>query len=188
MNRVVEIIEANHVFILIGFIAITFYLLWSTNSKLSEISKQVFDLKIKLDSLEKNKRRNTIDKFPEQPVINENLAKDEIEIDETVKPIEENNKLTKVVNNRKKEIYEYTYARFFVDQKMYDKLNANPFSELKINISPKQGNHQRGYYLIPNNVAINFIRVKQQDYNWKKNKNFHQDTVPTDLRDFFKYL
>lgn len=187
MNRVVEIIEANHVFILISFIVITFYLLWTTNSKLKQLSKQVSDLKIKLGSIEKNQSRFKNEKKLEQHVIIENEVDDEIELDEIVKPNEENIKLNKVVNTRKKEIYEYTYARFFVDQKMYDKLNANPFSVLKINVSPRQGYHPRGIYHIPNTVALNFIKVKQQDYNWKKNKNFHQDTIPTDLRDYFRY-
>lgn len=187
MDRVLEIIEANHVFILISFIVVTFYLLWTINSKLKQNSKQVSDLKIKLGSLEKNQSRFKNEKKLEQQVIIENEVEDEIELDEIVKPNEENIKLTKVVNTRKKEIYEYTFARFFVDQKMYDKLDNNPFSDLKIIVIPKQGKHPSGYYFIPNKIALNFIKIKQQDYNWKKNKNFHQDTVPSDLRDYFKF-
>lgn len=183
MNRVVEIIEANHLFVLISFIAVTFYLLWTTNSKLNKLSKQVSDLKIKLGSIEKKQSSNSIDKFPEQPVITENS-----EVDEIVKLNKENKKLTRKVIISKKETYEYTYAKFYVNQNMYDRLNANPFSELKINVSPKAGKHPRGNYVIPNKIAKDFIRIKQRDHNWVINNNFHQDTVPTDLKDYFRYL
>jgi hypothetical protein len=77
MNRVVEIIEANHVFILIIFIVVTFYLLWTTNSKLKQLSKQLTDLKIKVGSLEKKQNRNTIDKYSEQQVFDKIDKKEE---------------------------------------------------------------------------------------------------------------
>ena len=95
MNRVVEIIEANHLFILISFITVTFYLIWTTNSRLKQLSKQVTDLKIKLGSLEKNQRRNTIDKFSEQPVLkNIDIKEEPIPVKEIPRPVNDNEILT----------------------------------------------------------------------------------------------
>ena len=95
MNRVVEIFEANHLFILISFIAVTFYLIWTTNSKLKQLSKQVTDLKIKLGSLEKNQRRNTIDKFSEQLVLkNIDIKEEPIPVKEIPRPVNDNEILT----------------------------------------------------------------------------------------------
>ena len=73
MDRVVEIIEANHVFILISFIVVTFYLLWTINSKLKQNSKQVSDLKIKLGSLEKNQSRFKNEKNFNSKILNTSI-------------------------------------------------------------------------------------------------------------------
>ncbi len=83
MDRVVEIIEAKRVFILISFIVVTFYIFWTTNSKLKQYSKQVSDLKIKLGSLEKKQSINSIDKKEEH-----------ISVKEIPRPVDENEILT----------------------------------------------------------------------------------------------
>lgn len=95
MNRVVEIIGANHLFILISFIAVTFYLLWTTNSKLKQLSEQVTVLKNKLGSLEKKQNSNTIDKFSEQQVYDKIDIKEEpINVKEIPRPVNDNEILT----------------------------------------------------------------------------------------------
>jgi hypothetical protein len=85
-------------------------------------------------------------------------------------------------------IYEAT--RFYVKQEMYDLLLSNPDKELKIIVNPRMGNHPRGFYLIPNKVAVNFIECKiwkngEMTPNWSKYSDFKQDGIPKDLREFF---
>ena len=95
MNRAVELYEANHLFILISFIMVTFYLIWTTNSKLKQFSKQVTDLKIKLGSLEIKQSRNTIDKYSEQQVFKKIDIKEEpILVKEIPRPVNDNEILT----------------------------------------------------------------------------------------------
>lgn len=95
MNRVLEIIETNHLFILISFIVVTFYLLWTTNSKLKQLSIQVTDLKNKVGSFEKKQSRNTSEKYSEQPVFNKNDIKEvPIHVKEIPRPVNDNEILT----------------------------------------------------------------------------------------------
>ena len=95
MNRVVEIIEANHLFVLISFIVVTFYLLWTTNSKLKQDSKQVSDLKIKLVALEKKLSRNTSEKYSEQQVLkNIDIKEEPIPVKEIPRLVNDNEILT----------------------------------------------------------------------------------------------
>ena len=95
MNRIVEIIETNQVFILISFIVVSFYLLWTTISKLKQLSKQVTDLKNKVGSLEKKQSRNTIDKYSEQQVFKKIDIKEEpIPVKEIPRPVNDNEILT----------------------------------------------------------------------------------------------
>ena len=82
---------------------------------------------------------------------------------------------------------EYTKTRFYVDEVIYKKLIRFPDYDLKIIVIPKLGNHPKGNYNIPNKKAIHFIDIKKEAYNWKKNQNFHQDSIPKDLKDFFTY-
>jgi hypothetical protein len=83
------------------------------------------------------------------------------------------------------EFKEYSYSRLRVTQEMYDYLITNPNMGLKINVSKNNGNHPIGYYEIPYHVAIRFIEEKQTFPNWKDYKNFNQETIPSELRDYF---
>ncbi|WP_370398579.1 hypothetical protein [Tenacibaculum dicentrarchi] len=87
-----------------------------------------------------------------------------------------------------KKIFEYSYTRFYITQKIYEKLILNPHSELIINTSPKKGNHPKGLYKLPNKVAKRFIESKQETFNWEKHENFKQDSIPSELINYFKYL
>lgn len=80
---------------------------------------------------------------------------------------------------------EYSYSRLRVTQEMYDYLITNPNMGLKINVSKNNGNHPIGYYEIPYDVALRFIEEKQTFPNWKDYKNFNQETIPSELRDYF---
>lgn len=85
-------------------------------------------------------------------------------------------------------IIEINKTRFFVNQEIYNELVRKSEYGLKINVIPKKGNHPKGYYLIPNNVAVMFIEAKQGVYNWDNNSNFHQDSIPSLLRDYFIHI
>ena len=177
MNRVVDIIEANQLFILISLIVLTFYLLWTTNSKLKQLSKQVSDLIIKLGSLEKNQRRNSIYKKKEESIFVKEIQAQDKSI---IKDFSE-----KISDNMRK--VEYSSTRLYVTQEVYDELVSNPEYELIINTFPRTGNHPRGFYKIPNNIARTFIESKQGKHNWNVHQNFKQDTIPLELRDYFFY-
>lgn len=79
----------------------------------------------------------------------------------------------------------YSYSRLRVTQEMYNYLIINPNMGLKINVSKNNGNHPIGYYEIPYDVAIRFIEEKQKFPNWEDYQNFNQETIPTELRDYF---
>ncbi len=76
-------------------------------------------------------------------------------------------------------------TRFYVTESDYQKLLLHPGESLRIDVSPNKGNHPRGYYLIPNNFAIDFIKEKRGTPNWDKHKNFKQDSIPSGLERFF---
>lgn len=80
---------------------------------------------------------------------------------------------------------EITKTRFFVDDEIYYKLKNSPKREFILTIKPKKGKHPEGHYSIPNNIIVCFIESKIDSYNWEKNKNFHQDGVPKDLKNYF---
>lgn len=88
----------------------------------------------------------------------------------------------KLVNMKFKE---YSYSRLRVTQEMYNYLLINPNMGLKINVSKNNGNHPIGYYEIPYDVAKRFIEEKQKFPNWEDYQNFNQETIPTELRDYF---
>jgi len=79
------------------------------------------------------------------------------------------------------------HTRFKVTESNYQFLKSNNDKDLIIEVNPKKGKHPRGTYEIPNIDALRFIDSKRSSFNWKKNKNFHQDAVPVDLRKFFTY-
>ena len=39
--------------------------------------------------------------------------------------------------------------------------------------------------MITNNVAIDFIKSRQETHNWDNNQNFYQDSIPVPLRKYF---
>tara|TARA_B100000035_G_C20667588_1_gene408168 strand:- start:210 stop:407 length:198 start_codon:yes stop_codon:yes gene_type:complete len=63
------------------------------------------------------------------------------------------------------------------------KKSSNSYFELIVN--PNKGKHPKGIYLVPNSIILDFIESKMNSYNWEKNKNFHQDGVPKQLRGYF---
>lgn len=89
---------------------------------------------------------------------------------------------------------EYTFTRFKVHQEMYKLLKHNTHLNLTITVNPQNGNHPRGIYKIPNNDAVAFIESKiyidkegdKLTHNWLINENFHQDSIPKQLIDFFE--
>lgn len=83
---------------------------------------------------------------------------------------------------------EYSSTRFYVTQKVYDELIHSPHLDLIINTSPKKGKHPKGVYKLTNNVAKKFIESKQGTYNWDKHENFKQDSIPSELINYFKFL
>ena len=78
-----------------------------------------------------------------------------------------------------------TRTRFFIDENLYQELFKNPNLDFYLNVKPQKGNHPRGYYHIPNSVIISFIQSKRGARNWDLNSNFHQDSIPKDLRNYF---
>ena len=78
-----------------------------------------------------------------------------------------------------------TMTRFFIDEKLYQKLLKNPNLDFHLNVVPKRGKHPKGYYHVPNNIIISFIQSKRGARNWELHSNFHQDSVPKDLRNYF---
>ncbi|MDO6813354.1 hypothetical protein [Tenacibaculum soleae] len=86
-----------------------------------------------------------------------------------------------------KKTIEYSSTRFYVTQKVYEELIINTDLKLKINTSPIKGKHPEGLYLIPNKMARTFIESKQESFNWSIHKNFKQDSIPSELRIYFKH-
>lgn len=78
-------------------------------------------------------------------------------------------------------------TRFFVDEKIYRKLLGNPRSNFILTVTPNKGKHPKGIYSIPNQVIVKYIEMKRADYNWQKNKTYHQDGIPKDLKAYFKF-
>tara|TARA_B100000575_G_scaffold276484_1_gene261963 strand:- start:600 stop:1280 length:681 start_codon:yes stop_codon:yes gene_type:complete len=79
-------------------------------------------------------------------------------------------------------------TRFYVDEDIFNELKKNPKKSFKLIISPIKGKHPKGYYLLTNKQAIDFINSKRIAYNWIKNGNFHQDGIPKQLTSHFKHL
>ena len=82
---------------------------------------------------------------------------------------------------------EHSSTRFFVDEKMYRKLISNLQLNFILTVTPNKGKHPKGVYTIPNQVIVNYIETKRAAYNWQQNKTYHQDSIPKDLRAYFKY-
>ena len=60
--------------------------------------------------------------------------------------------------------------------------------ELILKVTPNRGNHPKGEYIIPNRVIVSYIETKREAYNWQKNKTFHQDGIPRDLKYYFNEI
>ena len=77
-------------------------------------------------------------------------------------------------------------TRFYVDQDIYESIKTSK-SDLKIIVTPIKGKHPKGIYNIPYSTDLTFIETKQGTFNWNSHKNFHQDGVPSALRQCFNY-
>ena len=80
---------------------------------------------------------------------------------------------------------EHSSTRFFVNEKIYQRLIRNSHSRFVLNVNPNKGEHPKGVYNIPNSVIVKYIETKRDSYNWEKNKTFHQDGIPRDLKSYF---
>ena len=87
-----------------------------------------------------------------------------------------------------KKIIEYSSTRFYITQKVYEELVINPDSELMINTAPKKGKHPKGFYKLPYKIARAFIQSKQGTHNWDIHQNFKQDSIPSELINYFTHL
>lgn len=76
-------------------------------------------------------------------------------------------------------------TRFYIDESLYFKLKKSSNSYFELIVNPNKGKHPKGIYLVPNSIILDFIESKMNSYNWEKNKNFSQDGVPKQLRDYF---
>ena len=114
----------------------------------------------------------------------------DLDFDNQLKIIEDSkkNSFTTYINIEKSsEAGHKAHTRFKVTESNYQFLKSNNDKDLIIEVNPKKGKHPRGTYEIPNIDALRFIDSKRSSFNWEKNKNFHQDAVPVDLRKFFTY-
>ena len=115
----------------------------------------------------------------------------DLDFDNQLKIIEDSkkNSFTTYINIEKSSEAELdnVHTRFKVTESNYQFLKRNNDKDLIIEVNPKKGKHPRGTYEIPNTDALRFIDSKRSSFNWEKNKNFHQDAVPVDLRKFFTY-
>ena len=80
---------------------------------------------------------------------------------------------------------EHSSTRFFVNEKIYQRLIRNSLSKFVLNVNPNKGKHPKGIYNIPNSVIVKFIERKRSSFNWENNKTFHQDGIPRDLKTYF---
>lgn len=83
---------------------------------------------------------------------------------------------------------EHSSTRFFINEKIYQRLIGNSLSNFILKVTPNRGNHPKGEYIIPNRVIVSYIETKREAYNWQKNKTFHQDGIPRDLKYYFKEI
>ena len=77
-------------------------------------------------------------------------------------------------------------TRFTVAQSDYDGLVSNPNADFVINCTPKEGNHPKGTYRIPNKIAREFVESKMDLPCWKNDGRYHEGSVPLELNEFFK--
>ncbi|PWH10158.1 hypothetical protein DEJ39_07630 [Bacteroidetes bacterium SCGC AAA795-G10] len=82
---------------------------------------------------------------------------------------------------------EHSATRFFVNEKIYQKLIDCSNSNFILKVTPNKGKHPKGIYIIPNKVIVRYIEKKRSAYNWQQNKTYHQDGIPKDLRDYFSF-
>lgn len=82
-------------------------------------------------------------------------------------------------------LLEITKPRFYVDENIF-RLLWKKGLDFKLNVIPKKGKHPKGFYMVPHMQIMEFILSKRvESNNWEKNKNFHQDTIPSALKEFF---
>lgn len=104
----------------------------------------------------------------------------------SMKPIIDINQNNQIISNSVSEVIEHISTRFFVDEKIYQRLLSNNLASFILKVNPIKGSHPKGVYIIPNNIIIHYIETKRAASNWKKYKTYHQDGIPKDLRNYFK--
>ena len=104
------------------------------------------------------------------------------------KPSEKINNKKNPVNLSSVNLIEISKTRFYVDERIFKELQKHPTKGLKITVNPIKGKHPKGYYILSNKQAVDFIRSKRNSKNWDNNRNFHQDGVPRELSSHFQYL
>jgi hypothetical protein len=77
-------------------------------------------------------------------------------------------------------------TRFYVTQSDYNELVSNPNADFVMCCFPKDNNHPKGYYKVPNQKARQFIESKQGTHNWDEHENFKEDQFPVGLEEFFR--
>lgn len=85
------------------------------------------------------------------------------------------------------ESVKHTATRFYIDERIYKALLHNSEYSFSLTVNPVRGKHPKGIYIIPNRIIVGYIESKRGNYNWEKNKTYHQDGVPKDLKNYFRY-
>ena len=79
-------------------------------------------------------------------------------------------------------------TRFYVDERIFEELKKHPTKGLKVTVNPIKGKPPKGYYILSNKQAVDFIKSKRNSNNWDNNRNFHQDGIPREHSSYFQHL
>ena len=97
-------------------------------------------------------------------------------------------KQTNITQTKNRPMNNQTRTRFHINQDMFEYFKEHSEENFILNVIPKEGNHPRGVYNIPNTVIMMFFKEKMDAYNWEKNKTFHQGGIPKALRQYFTII
>ena len=84
-----------------------------------------------------------------------------------------------------KDLMVYEQKMFYVDEKTMALLKKYDRKSLVIRVKDGSGLHPIGEYVIPNEVAVNFIEIVKGTAQWKKNSYFTSEVVPVMLSKYF---
>ena len=85
------------------------------------------------------------------------------------------------------ESVKHSATRFYIDERIYKDLIRNSGLSYSLTVNPLKGKHPKGVYIVPNRIIVGYIESKRGNYNWEKNKTYHQDGIPKDLKKYFQY-